>query len=69
MAEGLKRIDEQSPPPGAVSVAVTVVAFLFIMLIPYHLLVDVYALFPRQATRILRPITDWLFRHFASWKL
>ena len=64
MAEGLKGIDDLRPPPGALTVAATVVAFLFIMLLPYHLPVDLQLLFPQQAARMLRPITDWLFRHF-----
>jgi threonine/homoserine/homoserine lactone efflux protein len=64
MAEGMKGIDDLTPPPPAASEVATVVIFLFIMLVPYHLPIDVYLLWPRRAATIMRPITDWLFRHF-----
>jgi threonine/homoserine/homoserine lactone efflux protein len=59
-AAGLKEIPLADPQPGTATVVVVIAVFLFIMLIPYHLPIDLRLIAPRRSQSILSGMTEWL---------
>ena len=48
------------PEPGAATVVVVLIVFLFIMLLPYHLPIVLQLVAPRSSQRILGGMSEWL---------
>ena len=59
-AAGIKEIPLADPQPGIGAVVVVLIVFLFIMLIPYHLPIDLQLIAPQSSQRILGGMTEWL---------
>jgi threonine/homoserine/homoserine lactone efflux protein len=59
-AAGLKEIPLAEPPPGPGTVAIVLIVFLVIMLVPYHLPIDLQVIAPQSSQRILGGMTEWL---------
>lgn len=59
-AAGIKEIPLADPAPGLATVVVVLIAFLFIMLIPYHLPIDLQLVAPKRSQAILGGMTEWL---------
>jgi len=62
-AAGLKEIPLADPEPGAATVVLAIIVFLFIMLIPCHLPVDLHLIAPERSRQMLGRITEWLLAH------
>jgi threonine/homoserine/homoserine lactone efflux protein len=63
-ASGLKEIATADPYPAVFFTIIVVVAvFLFIMLIPYHLPIEMYAISPAWASRSMQRMSGWLLDH------
>ncbi len=59
-AAGLKEIPLADPEPGAATVVIVLIVFLFIMLVPYHLPIDLRMIAPQRSLSILGGMTEWL---------
>jgi threonine/homoserine/homoserine lactone efflux protein len=62
-AAGLKEIPLADPQPSTVDVVVVLIIFLFIMLIPYHLPLDLHLIAPERTREPLHRMTEWLLAH------
>jgi threonine/homoserine/homoserine lactone efflux protein len=63
LAGGLKEIATEDPYPDLATVVVVVAVFLFVMLIPYHLPLDMYLVSPAKAATSTRTMSEWLLGH------
>lgn len=63
MAGGMKEIATTSPPPNQLEIALTVCIFLYIMLIPYHLPIELRLVAPRTAGAFMGRTSGFLMRH------
>jgi hypothetical protein len=59
-AAGLKEIPLAEPEPGVAAVVIAIIVFLFIMLVPYHLPIDLRLVAPQRSQSILGGMTEWL---------
>ncbi|HEU5112684.1 MAG TPA: GAP family protein [Acidimicrobiia bacterium] len=59
-AAGLKEIPLAEPAPGVAAAVIAVIIFLVIMLVPYHLPIDLRAIAPQRSRSILGGMTEWL---------
>jgi Sap, sulfolipid-1-addressing protein len=63
-ASGLKEIATTNPFPSVFfTILVVIAVFLFIMLIPYHLPIELYAVSPQRAGSTMRAMSAWLLDH------
>jgi 4-amino-4-deoxy-L-arabinose transferase-like glycosyltransferase len=63
LAGGLKEIVTEDPLPELGSIIVVVAIFLFVMLIPYHLPLDMYLVSPEKGGRMSRLMSEKLLDH------
>jgi threonine/homoserine/homoserine lactone efflux protein len=62
-AGGLKEIAVADPYPDLVTIIIVVAVFLFVMLLPYHLPIDMYLVSPEKAGNTTRSMSAWLLDH------
>jgi threonine/homoserine/homoserine lactone efflux protein len=65
-AAGLKEIAIANPYPGIATIVVVVAVFLFVMLLPYHLPIDMYAVSPQKAGATTRGMSGSSITHGCS---
>jgi threonine/homoserine/homoserine lactone efflux protein len=63
MVGGIKEIASASPSASWATVVAAVAICLSIMLVPYHLPIDLCILAPDKANDLMRRISDWVFEH------
>jgi hypothetical protein len=63
LAGGLKEIATEDPYPDPATVIVVVAVFLMVMLIPYHLPLDMYLVSPAKAATTTWTMSEWVLGH------
>jgi threonine/homoserine/homoserine lactone efflux protein len=63
MMGGMKEIASASPSAPRSTVVAVVAICLFVMLVPYHLPIDLCIAWPNKANDIMRWTSDWVFEH------